>query len=492
MNHLILAPILIPAVVAPLVILTSRFDQVLARVFSVGATLLMLILGIFLFSSAFAGEVVEYRLGNWPAEFGIVLWLDRLSATMILLSSILGFAVSLSALDGADNQGRNFHSIFLMQLGGINCAFLTADLFNLFVAFEVMLIASYGLMVFGGGRERLRAGIQFVVINLCGSSIFLIALGLIYAATGGLNMVDVGQKLNSLEPANAGLASCGVALLMIVFALKAGLFPFQFWLPTAYTHAPGLVAALFAIATKVGAYSILRVSSVLVLGNEAVLADWTMIWLLPTAIITIVIGMVGALASRSLAQMAAYATMASSGTLMVAISQPSLDTYVAGLYYIFHSTLAGAAMFLVVQAVSQLRPNLGSRLTVTAPLRGAGLIGGIYLVSAVAVAGMPPMSGFVGKLLILKSVINTPWVVLIWTVILGTSLLAIFAFARAGSTLFWKSSTVQEPIPCVTRFPVMTLIACGFLLTVLIGLTLAAGWVIPLFHDVALQLLERK
>jgi multicomponent K+:H+ antiporter subunit D len=477
MNHWMVFPILIPAVIAPLIVLTARFDQVLARVFSVGATCLMLLVACVLYVSSADGTVTVYEMGNWPSPFGIVLVLDRLSATMLMLSGLLGLAISLAAIDGWDARGRSFHALLLMQLGGINGAFLTGDLFNLFVFFEVMLIASYGLMVHGGGSVRLRAGIQFVVINLCGSSVFLLALALIYATTGDLNMAQVGAKVSQMPEANRSLVSCGITLLMVVFGVKAALVPLHFWLPSAYGFAPPPVAALFAIATKVGVYCFARIHSLLLYGNEAVLSPWTTSWILPAALATIIIGMVGVLAARSLAQMVSYATLASSGTIVASLSLFSPESFSSGMYYLVHSTLAGAAMFLLVDAIAQRRERIADQLAVADQMPQAALLGGLFLLSALALSGLPPLSGFVGKLMILSSTSESSWASAIWIVILGTSLFGIVGFARAGSILFWKSCAAGDPNESVKPSPLtpMTLIASGILLAALIGLTAGAG-----------------
>lgn len=492
MSHWIIFPILIPALVAPLIVLTSRFDQVLARVFSTSATLLLLIVSCVLYQQAGNG-VLQYEVGNWPSPFGIVLILDRLSATMLLLSGLLGFTISLATIDGWDDHGRHFHSLLLMQLCGINGAFLTGDLFNLFVYFEVMLIASYGLMVHGGGVQRLRAGIQFVVINLCGSSIFLVALGLIYAATGGLNMTDVADKLSQMPPANRSIMSCGMTLLIIVFALKAALVPLHFWLPCAYGNAPPLVAALFAIATKVGIYCIIRVQSVILAGNEGLLSAWTTNWLLPAGLATIGLGMIGVLASRALGQMASYATLASGGTILTCIALLDARSQTSGLFYLVHSTIAGAAFFLIVDAIVQRRPQHKDSLIVAGSIPQPGLLGGMFMVSAVALIGLPPLSGFVGKLLVLNAALDSEWRVWIWAVILITSLFGMLGFARAGSTLFWKSSSSEtKRLDSELNGTPMTIIACGILIAVLVGLTLAAGEALERLDSTVAQVLKSE
>lgn len=494
MNHWVVFPILIPAVVAPLLVLTSRYDQVLARIFSTSATVLMLIVAAVLYYTASDAGVIRYEMGQWPSPFGIVFVLDRLSATMLLLSALVGVAVALAAMDGWDQRGRHFHALLLMHLGGINGAFLTADLFNLFVYFEVMLIGAYGLMVHGGGPARLRAGIQFVVLNLCGSTIFLIALGLIYGATGGLQMADVGQLLAQMPTANRAIMSCGMALLVLVFAMKAALVPLHFWLPTAYGHAPPLVAAVFAISTKVGIYCLIRVHSEVLEGNQHLLSAWITKWLIPAGLLTTVVGMVGVLASKSLGQMASYATLASTGTIMACVCYFNSQTLSGGMYYLVHSTLAGATLFLVVDAIASRRGTQTDWLIVSQPVTHVALVGGLFFVAAIGVTGLPPLSGFVGKLLVLDSVRHTPWAGWIWTVILTTSLLGILGFARAGSTLFWKSATVPalESGSAKSTPTVMTLVASGLLVGMLLVLTTTAGHTLAQFQTTANQVWETE
>ena len=194
MNHSMILPILIPAVAAAVTVVAARKDIVLARIFSLGTLAALILLATLLLGQASDGQIRSYTLGNWPAPFGILLVLDRLSALMILLTSILSLCVMLYAISDCDRKGANFHPLFLFQITGLNGAFLTGDIFNLFVFFEVLLISSYGLMIHGGGALRTRAGIQYVVINIVGSSLFLISLGMIYGSTGTLNMADIATK----------------------------------------------------------------------------------------------------------------------------------------------------------------------------------------------------------------------------------------------------------------------------------------------------------
>jgi len=476
MNHWIILPILLPAIVAPLLALAVRHDIVLARVFSVGTTVLLLILGLYHLHIASDGITRTYALGGWPAPFGIVLVVDRLASLMLVLTAALALCVQLYAINGWDKRGQHFHPLFQFQLTGINGAFLTGDLFNLFVFFEVLLIASYGLMVHGGGPDRMRSGLQYVTINLFGSIIFLLALGLVYSVTGTLNMADFATKVPGVASSNRALLSAGGVLLLLVFSLKAALFPLQFWLPGTYSQAPPPVAALFAIMTKVGAYAIIRVFS-LAFGESAGPFAWLATpWLMPSAAITLAVGMIGVMAARSLSQQASFAALASVGLLFIAIAAFTPQSISAALYYGLHSTIGIAALFLIVDLIIARRVGDGDALTVSRPFANQGLIASLFFIVAIAVAGVPPLSGFIGKLLILDSLRSLHGGYWIWGLILCTSLMAVVGFAASGSQVFWKSLSSAEPLRATRELPLaLPVVAIGTLIASLVLLTALAG-----------------
>ncbi|MDZ4093640.1 MAG: monovalent cation/H+ antiporter subunit D, partial [Paracoccaceae bacterium] len=447
MNHWIIAPVVLPAVLAPLIVLGMRHDLILQRVFSLAGTAALVLIGAGLLYHASANPPEVYFLGNWPAPFGITLVLDRLSAIMVTLTAVLALLVQLYAVSTAwDTHGRHFHVLFQFQLMGICGAFLTGDAFNLFVFFEVLLIASYGLMIHGGGRDRLRAGLQYVAFNLLGSTLFLFALATIYAVTGTLNMADLAVKVALLPKEDAALIRVAGVLLILVFAIKGALVPLHFWLPATYARAPGPVAALFAVMTKVGAYAVIRVCTLIFPPDTPATGTLFADLLLPAALVTLVLGAVGVLGAVSLARLVAFATIASMGTLFVAIAQFTPQSTAAALYYLIHSTFAGATLFLVADLVTDRRKEDGLRQALP-PIAQNGLIAALFFAGAIATAGMPPLSGFLGKLLILDA-IRGPGMALIWGSVLITSLIMIMGFSRAGSTLFWKShasATLDPP-----------------------------------------------
>jgi multicomponent K+:H+ antiporter subunit D len=473
----VIASLLLPAVMGAAILLLLRYRLTLSRLASIGSCLALIVVAGVLVREADGGMIQSYALGNWRAPFGIVLVLDRLSAMMLLLTAVLALAVMVYAIStGTDRRGWHFHPLFQFQLLGLNGAFLTGDLFNLFVFFEVLLIASYGLMLHGQGGERLKAGVRYVIINLVGSTLFLVAVGLLYGVTGTLNMADLAMRVAAAPPGDQGLIAASALLLTTVFALKAAVVPLHFWLPGTYAATTGTVAALFAIMTKVGAYSIIRTST-LIFGEEAgALAFVASPWLLPAALVTIVIGFVGLFAARGLRDMAAWAVVGSMGTLLCAVAVFTVGAMGPALYYILHSTLAGAALFLVVDMIAKRRAEHGDAITVAPRFRQIEILSGLFLLAAIATVGLPPLSGFVGKLLVLDGVRDAAGAVWIWAVILITTVIGVLAFARAGSQIFWKSAAVEGEIPLrALRGARGGVVAAAGLLLTLGTLTVLAG-----------------
>ncbi|MFN7224781.1 MAG: monovalent cation/H+ antiporter subunit D [Paracoccaceae bacterium] len=488
MYHWISIPVLLPAIMGAAIVLLMRNDLLLQRVFSLVASLGVLAVSIALLVAASHEAPEVYRLGDWPAPFGIVLVLDRLSALMVTLTAVLAVVVQLYAIGSDwDTRGRHFHALFQFQLMGICGAFLTGDAFNLFVFFEVLLIASYGLMIHSGGKDRLRAGVQYVAYNLVGSSLFLFALAAIYSITGTLNIADLAVKAAQLPEGDAALFRVAAVMLMMVFAIKGALVPLQFWLPGTYANAPGPVAALFAVMTKIGAYAAIRFGVIVLPPSHPITGSLISDLMMPAALITLIVGAIGILGAVTLSRLAAFAAIASMGTAFIAISAFTPAATAAALYYMVHSTLAGAALFLIVDLVVDRRAHDGLHQSLP-PIAQAGLISSLFMASAIATAGMPPLSGFVGKLLILDALREQA--ALIWSVILVSSLITILGFARAGSTVFWKahaSAAAQEDKPSHPT-EALTFVAIGALLSGLVALTVLAGPVIAWMEVTAASL----
>jgi multicomponent K+:H+ antiporter subunit D len=323
------------------------------------------------------------------------------------------------------------------------------------VFFEVLLIASYGLLLHGGGAARTRATLQYVVLNLIGSSLFLMGAAMIYAAAGSLNMAHLASELASLAPADAALAGAGGMLLVAVFALKAALLPLHAWMVPAYAAAAAPVAVLFAMLTKVGVYALLRLLILLaVVGpGQPILAPLGLILTL-AAVLTIAAGSLGVMASASLRPMIAYLVMVSIGTLLAGIAPGTSDGLAAALYYLIHTTLITGGLFLLADLVVAGRAQ-GGRLVIGDRPPSAAVLAPLFLLGALAIAGLPPLSGFLGKVLILDAVKDAaplndsaawPWV---WGAVLGSSMLVLLGLSRAGVLLLWRGRGSERTRPTV-------------------------------------------
>ena len=470
-QHLIVLPVVLP-LVAGILLLYQRQGLVhYKRAVSVIATLLLLLVSIALVRQAASGEITYYALGDWQPPFGVVLVLDRLSALMVLLTSLLAVGAVVFACGGDDEKGSNFHGLFQWQLLGINGAFLTGDLFNLFVFFEVLLLASYALLLHGGGKARIQASVHYVVLNLAGSSLFLIAVGILYGATGTLNMADMGDKLASLPAEREGLVTAGALMLLVVFGLKAAILPLYFWLPRAYAAAPAPVAALFAIMTKVGIYAILRVYS-LIFGEQAgglVALDQPWVWWL--ALATLAAAGVGVMAARDLRLLVAYLVLISVGTLLAGVGMRSVEATSALLYYLIHTTLVTGGLFLLAEMIGLQRGKPGTRIVKGRPLVQGNALAITFFIGAIAVVGMPPLSGALGKAMVLVAAEGTQRVWL-WPLLLLASLASLIALSRAGSTLFWRShrgSPSGSPLSHYQWFGMLWLLSAAPLLVAFAG-----------------------
>jgi multicomponent K+:H+ antiporter subunit D len=495
--HWIIVPVVLPLMLGALLLLVERHSVAWAGRLGAAGVLALLVVSILLLARAGTGDIQPYLLGNWRAPFGIALALDRLSALMVMLTALVALATIVYATGGHDRQGPHFHSLFQFQLMGLNGAFLTADLFNLFVFFEVLLIASYGLLLHGAGRERLAASVHYVTFNLTGSALFLIAVSLLYGLTGTLNMADLAQRLASIGPDRALLAQSAALLLIVVFCVKAALLPLYFWLPATYGSAGAPIAALFAIMTKVGVYAVLRVTTLMFGSGSGPLAGVASPWLEGLALASLALGAVGALAATRLRSLVAYGVIASAGLLLLAVALARPATVSAALFYLVNSTLATAALFLLADRIA------AARGVATDHLRGAPFtigrlpLAALFMLAAVAAAGMPPMAGFFGKALLLQGAAAHPWSALVVAVVLAGSLLLVVAFARAGSVLFWLPARAVSPaIPRdgAEQAPVAAARAHDLGLGLLVGLLLActvyAGPLAAYTQAAAAQLFE--
>ena len=491
MPHLIVAPILVPMGTAILMLLLGDSRRPQKAVLNVLSCVLGVLMATGLvFWVQHSGDVQAvgvYLPANWPVPYGIVLVADRLSAMMVLLTSVLGLAAVLYASARWHKAGVHFHPLFQLQLMGLYGAFLTADLFNLFVFFEILLTASYGLLLHGSGWARVRSGLHYIAMNLMASTMFLIGVAMLYGVTGTLSFADMAIMVPAIPENDRGLLHAGAAILAVAFLVKAAAWPLNFWLPSAYSSASAPVAALFAVMTKLGAYAVLRVWTLLFPQDAGVSALYGGPVLVGLGLLTLAFGIVGVVATQHLGRMAAFCAILSSGTLLAALGFGAPAVTGGALYYTLGSTLAISAFFLLVELIDRTREVEERPLYVgeldsedpfaypvdLMPVRDVNLdddeqaligraipaamafLGLAFIVCALTIAGLPPMAGFVGKVVMLSALLNpagfgdsapistAAWLLLALLVIGG--LLQVIAMSRAGVRYFW--ATHDRPVP---------------------------------------------
>ncbi|MFL1484861.1 monovalent cation/H+ antiporter subunit D [Marinobacter sp. LN3S78] len=473
MNHWLIAPILIPLIGGFLQVFVGYAPLSLRRTLGLVTSGLLLVSAFFLLMLADDGSYRVYAFGNWAPPFGIVLVLDRLSALMVFVTALLGLFCHLYSLGRTDVGSRQFHALFLFQLLGLNIAFLTGDLFNLFVAFEVLLIASYGLLLHGDGTKRTVPGFHYVVLNLIGSAMFLIAVGMIYSVTGTLNMADLAVIVPTLATENLPLVKAGGMILLVVFALKAALLPLTFWLPRAYASATAPVAALFAVMTKVGVYAIIRVYT-LIFGEDAgALAHLGMDWVFPLALLTMVLGVVGMIGSGGLRTLVAWQVVVSVGTILAAFSLLNEAGLSSALFYMVHTTWVAAGLFLVVDMIAAQRGAASDQIVTAPRMPNRTFISVMFMLGAVSAAGLPPLSGFFAKLLIMNAATPGVDMAALWSVILLAGFMSLVAYSRAGSIVFWRNVQGHIDNPEKLTFP--HTVGAGALIALSIAIVVVAG-----------------
>ena len=499
-QHLIILPILLPLIAGAALLFIAERQRVLKSMVSLAscvalAAVSLLLVGVVGTDGSFDGV---YLVGNWASPFGIVLVLDRLSALMVALAAVLSVPVLIFSLSRWHSAGAHFHSLYQFLLMGLNGAFLTGDLFNLFVFFEVMLAASYGLLLHGSGPLRVKAGLHYIAVNLAAALLFLIGVSLIYGTAGTLNMADLAARIPNIEPDRRMLMEAGAAVLGVAFLVKAGMWPLCFWLPSAYSVAAAPVAAIFSLMSKVGIYIILRLT--MLLFSDGPSAGFGSSILLYGGMVTLAFGIIGVLASQALARIGAYSVLVSSGTLLAVIGLNDAAATSGALLYLLSSTLTLGAFFLLVELVERCQGAGASVLAVTMEAYGdadedipeeldgvtmpgtLAMHGVCFAACTILLAGLPPLSGFVAKLGILSAIIGTgsigvppsgPALAVAALVVLA-GLSTLIALTRAGIRTFWSSIEITVPrVLVVEVVPVLALLGLLATLTVYAGPALA-------------------
>ena len=519
LNHLIIAPILLPLVASALLLLLDERRRMAKNAIALATLLAVLVISVALLLQTvrvgISGDSATrvYLIGDWTAPFGIVLVADWLSDLMIVLTAIIALAAFVYALARWDRAGPRFQALFLLQITGLNGAFLTGDLFNLFVFFEILLAASYGLLLHGSGAERIKAGLHYVAINVGASLLFLIGVALIYGVTGTLNMADLATIIPGVVGGDLALLQSGFAVLGIAFLLKAGMWPLGFWLPRTYAAAVPPAAAVFALLSKVGIYALLRVY-LLLFGTEVGWAgNFGEEWLLFGGIATVAYGTLGVLAARTLSRVAGFCVIISSGTLLASIGAGEGTSLSPILFYMVSSTLGLSAFYLLLELVERREAEANIQAIVEPVFEDEytgtiaepdeeevgivipatiALLGGAFAFCALLLAGLPPLSGFIAKFAIIHNLLNlgqdvsaAVWVFVF--LLIGSGLAILIATTRAGIDLLWEpSDKPQPPLRIAEAVPV------GALLAVCLGLMVFASPVMRYMERTSLSLQDRQ
>jgi multicomponent K+:H+ antiporter subunit D len=522
LQHLPAAPIVAPLLAGALMLFARESRRGVRGVLALSSVLVQLgaaVVLAYLTTDAvphiWTEGVGVYAIGSWPAPFGIVLVIDRLTALMLMLTALIAFASIVYSFAHWDRVGPNFHSLFQFLLMGLNGAFLTGDLFNLFVFFEVLLASSYGLLLHGSGPARVKAGLHYIVVNLIASLLFLIGVSMIYGMTGTLNMADLPQRIAMLAPEDRALFEAGAAILGVAFLTKAAIWPLNFWLPSAYAAAGAPVGAVFSLMTKVGVYAVLRVGTLL--ASADVQTSFIDVGFFYGGLATLGFGVIGMLASQQLGRLVAFSVIVSSGLLLMALGL-RIETLTAPvMFYLASSVLATGAFFMVNGMTERTRLRATEEAD-AAPLPEVTYVGfgakeppdphspddevGVAIPAAMAflglaficcvllVAGMPPLSGFVAKFAMLHAVIRAAsgealswysWGVVIAVIVAG--LAAVIAFTRIGLRLFWTVTGRTTPrLRVIEAGPVL------FLIVLCIALSIATGPVMTYLESAARSL----
>ena len=448
---------------------------------------------------------IAVEVGGWPAPFGIVLYVDRLAALLVLVSSIVLLAVLLFSIgqgsaDGAEETPISiFNPSYLILSAGIFNAFIAGDLFNLYVGFEILLVASYVLITLGSTESRIRTGAVYIVVSLVSSILFLAAIAMIYGALGTVNMAQIAMRMGEI-PQDTQLVLH--LLLVIAFGIKAAVFPVSFWLPDSYPTAPAPVTAVFAgLLTKVGVYALIRTETQLFASNSI---DTL---LMIVALTTMVVGVLGAVAQAELKRILSFTLVSHVGYMVFGLAIATPAAIGATIYYIVHHIVVQTTLFLAVGLVER-RAGSTSILRVKGLMRAAPVIAVLYFVPAINLGGLPPFSGFIGKFALFEAAaeVGTPLMIVLIVGGVVTSLLTLYALMRAWNLAFWREE--EEPIDAEERIaylgkapaaeeqqerrriPRIMTVATGGIVTVTLALTVFAGPIYALCNRIGDALLQ--
>jgi multicomponent Na+:H+ antiporter subunit D len=488
-NILLVLPLLIP-VTAAIVSMLAWNSRRAQRVLGVTGTALLFASGVVLLESVRRNGIQASQMNAWPAPFGITLVADLFSAIMVAIAGFMGFAVAVYSLATMDRQREAFgyYPLLHILLMGVCGAFLTGDLFNLYVWFEVMLMASFVLMALGGERAQMEGAIKYVTINLISSAIFLAAVGMLYGVMGTLNMADLAEKLRATP--RMDLLTTVAMLVLIAFGIKAAVFPLFFWLPASYHTPPVAVSAIFAgLLTKVGVYALIRVFTLLFVQDVA----YTHTIILALAGLTMVTGVLGAVAQNEFRRILSFHIISQIGYMIFGLGLFTTSALAGSIFYIVHHIIVKTNLFLVSGAVQRRQGTYELRklggIYATGPALSV-----LFLIPALSLAGLPPLSGFFAKLTLIQAGLQSRSYLLVATA-LAVGLLTLFSMTKIWAEAFWKAPPdgleTAEPPRAESRAARLFLLlpmASLALATILIGI--GAGPLYTLAYRAAEQLMN--
>ncbi|AOV06998.1 Na+/H+ antiporter subunit D [Sporosarcina ureilytica] len=482
MINLLLLPIILPFFFA-VILLFFKEKIVAQRIITFVSLIISLIASIILMATIKSDGIQTVTLGSWPAPFGITMVSDMLSALLVTTSIVITLFVVWYSFSSIGNERERFYyyPAVLFMLTGVNGAFTTGDIFNMFVFFEVLLMASYVLIVLGGEKKQLRESIKYILVNVISSALFVITIALLYSVIGTVNMADIAVKV--AEVGQPGIITVIAILFLLVFGIKGAIFPLYFWLPGSYAAPPMPVLALFgALLTKVGVYAITRTYTLFFIHNTAVTHELLLI----LSIFTIIAGCIGALAYFDLKHIMIYNIVIAVGVILFGVAQMNDNGMTGAMYYLMHDMIIKGALFLLIGIIiaitgtSNLR-KMGGLMKTHAPL------GWMYLVAAFGLAGIPPLSGFAGKLLIAKGAFEAghAWGSII---MLASSLIVLLSVIRIFIYAFWGEPKLDEANQSVSYRNLMTPAVLLVILSVAYGV--GTEWLIPYMTDASDVLLN--
>ncbi|WP_188206231.1 Na+/H+ antiporter subunit D [Alkalibacillus aidingensis] len=483
MNNLIVLPIILPLVASVIVAFFPKKLNI-ARKFSQITSVLLTAVAAYLAWYVFTNETVVMQSGGWDAPFGISIVGDSLSMLLVLTSSIVGTAAIFYAPSALEEQQEKFYfyTFYFLLISGVSGAFMTGDLFNLFVFFEVLLMASYGLIVLGNGKIQLRESFKYVLFNLFSSMLFVTSVAFIYAITGTVNLAHLAERVGEIE--EQGILTTVAIVLFFVFAVKAAIFPLYYWLPNSYVVPNPVVSALFgALLTKVGIYSILRVFTLIFVHDTGV-THQIFIWL---AMLTMLFGVIGALSTNNVKLIITYNIIPAIGFMLMGVGLFTETAIAGSVYYLMHDMVIKGALFFFIGALI-VAAGTKDLTKMTGVIQKYPLLGWLFFIASLVLAGVPPFSGFIGKLLLLQGGLDQEEFLLV-IVALVSSLLILFSMMRIFIRGFWGE--LMEGISD-NRKRVRNLTIPGLvLLSISVYLGIAAESVYPHIEAIANMLLDR-